>query len=76
MTLVDKRPQTFLVLTQLFYFYISTKVKFDRHNNYYYVEKLVFPLPDEPNKDISFHNNTIVDGELIEDSYPDGKVHN
>lgn len=43
----------------------------DRKNDYYYVNHLFFPHQDS--KDYSSaHNNTILDGELVEDRQPDG----
>ncbi|KAK5050611.1 hypothetical protein LTR84_003893 [Exophiala bonariae] len=42
----------------------------DRKNDYYYVPNLYFPHHDDkaPNK---FHTGTILDGELVEDKFPD-----
>lgn len=49
----------------------------DRMNNYYYVPNLHFPLaPEKPDGPIdfpSYHVNTIIDGELLYDEYPDGR---
>ncbi|ETN39701.1 uncharacterized protein HMPREF1541_05927 [Cyphellophora europaea CBS 101466] len=43
----------------------------DRRNDYYFVDGLFFPHQDS--KDFSkAHNHTILDGELVEDRYPDG----
>ncbi|KAI9894765.1 MAG: Dcp1p-Dcp2p decapping enzyme complex alpha subunit [Vezdaea aestivalis] len=43
----------------------------DRKNDYYYVKDLHFPLPDDPSFQ-SFHRNTILDGELVYDTQPNG----
>jgi len=49
----------------------------DRKNNCYYVESLHFPLAAEPPaKQIdfaSYHARTLLDGELLIDTYPDGR---
>ncbi|KAK5949926.1 Dcp1p-Dcp2p decapping enzyme complex alpha subunit [Knufia fluminis] len=42
----------------------------DRKNKYYYVPNLRFPHQDNPHN--NFHVDTILDGELVEDRYPDG----
>lgn len=43
----------------------------DRKNDYYWVQNLHFPLPEsEP----SFHINTLIDGELVNDREPDGSI--
>ena len=44
----------------------------DRKNDYYYVPALHFPKPDDKSFS-SFHDQTILDGELVEDSLPDGR---
>jgi len=45
----------------------------DRKNKYYYVPRLRFPHQDNaPKKYDNFHVDTILDGELVEDRYPDG----
>lgn len=41
----------------------------DRKNDYYFVEGLFFPHHSDPSK---AHNHTILDGELVEDRFPDG----
>jgi len=49
----------------------------DRKNKYKYVKNLWFPLPskDEKNKKFThFHNDTIIDGELVLDELEDGKT--
>lgn len=43
----------------------------DRKNDYYYVENLHFPVPDDPEFS-NFHTGTIVDGELVMDKMKDG----
>jgi mRNA guanylyltransferase len=43
----------------------------DRKNDYRYVPQLHFPLPDDATFQ-SYHIETIVDGELVKDSYDDG----
>ncbi|ERF70410.1 hypothetical protein EPUS_05229 [Endocarpon pusillum Z07020] len=43
----------------------------DRKNDYYYVPGLHFPKQDDKTF-ASFHSETIFDGELVEDTYPDG----
>lgn len=42
----------------------------DRKNDYYYIPGLHFPKQDDRTF-ASFHSETILDGELVEDSYPD-----
>lgn len=46
----------------------------DRKNDYYFVDGLFFPHHDHAERnDFSVaHNHTILDGELVEDRYPDG----
>ena len=44
----------------------------DRKNDYYHVPNLHFPL--EGADDTSFHQNTIVDGELVNDTQPNGTI--
>ncbi|KAJ5670135.1 mRNA capping enzyme catalytic domain-containing protein [Penicillium maclennaniae] len=43
----------------------------DRKNEYRFVPGLHFPLPDDETFQ-SFHVDTLVDGELVNDTYPDG----
>jgi mRNA guanylyltransferase len=43
----------------------------DRRNDYYYIPGLHFPKQDDKSF-ASFHSETILDGELVEDIYPDG----
>ncbi|KAI9845238.1 MAG: Dcp1p-Dcp2p decapping enzyme complex alpha subunit [Sclerophora amabilis] len=43
----------------------------DRKNAYYYLQGLHFPLPDDIQ---SFHVATLIDGELVNDTMPDGSV--
>ncbi|KKK20459.1 putative mRNA capping enzyme alpha subunit [Aspergillus ochraceoroseus] len=43
----------------------------DRKNEYRYVPQLHFPMPDDDTFQ-SFHVDTLVDGELVNDTYPDG----
>ncbi|KAJ6113809.1 mRNA capping enzyme catalytic domain-containing protein [Penicillium sp. IBT 18751x] len=43
----------------------------DRKNEYRFVPGLHFPLPDDETFQ-SFHVDTLVDGELVSDTYPDG----
>ncbi|KAL5333432.1 mRNA capping enzyme, catalytic domain-containing protein [Aspergillus crustosus] len=43
----------------------------DRKNEYRYVPNLHFPLPNDDTFQ-SFHTNTLVDGELVNDTYDDG----
>lgn len=43
----------------------------DRKNDYYYIPGLHFPKQDDKTF-ASFHSETIFDGELVEDTYPDG----
>lgn len=46
----------------------------DRRNEYYYIKDVRFPL-HENNPDFSkYHQNTILDGELVEDKLPDGST--
>ncbi|KAG9789454.1 mRNA-capping enzyme subunit alpha [Exophiala dermatitidis] len=42
----------------------------DRKNDYYYVPGLHFPHHEDPTFH-RYHTNTILDGELVEDKYPD-----
>jgi mRNA guanylyltransferase len=42
----------------------------DRKNDYYYVPGLHFPHHEDPSFQ-KFHTDTILDGELVEDKYPD-----
>ncbi|KKY20881.1 putative mrna-capping enzyme subunit alpha [Phaeomoniella chlamydospora] len=44
----------------------------DRKNDYYYVPDLHFPAPDDPTY-AKFHADTLLDGELVRDTYPNGK---
>lgn len=44
----------------------------DRRNDYYYIPGLHFPKQDDRTF-ASFHSETIFDGELVEDVYPDGR---
>lgn len=44
-------------------------LKIDRKNKFSYVPQLRFTLPDMR----TFHNDTIVDGELVTDIEPDGR---
>ncbi|MCJ1277253.1 Dcp1p-Dcp2p decapping enzyme complex alpha subunit [Puttea exsequens] len=44
----------------------------DRKNDYYYVEGLHFPKSAENPQ--AFHENTILDGELVNDKLSDGKI--
>jgi mRNA guanylyltransferase len=43
----------------------------DRKNDYYWVEGLHFPLPDD---EVKFHRDTLIDGELVNDRLPDGSI--
>lgn len=43
----------------------------DRKNDYYYVPQLHFPMPDDPTF-TKFHLDTILDGELVCDTYSPG----
>ncbi len=43
----------------------------DRKNDYYYIPGLHFPKQDDKTF-ASFHSETIFDGELVQDTYPDG----
>jgi mRNA guanylyltransferase len=43
----------------------------DRKNDYYFVDGLFFPHHADPQQ---AHNYTILDGELVEDRYPDGRT--
>ncbi|KAE8133786.1 mRNA capping enzyme, catalytic domain-containing protein [Aspergillus pseudotamarii] len=43
----------------------------DRKNDYRYVPRLQFPKPGD-NKFLSFHVDTVIDGELVIDTYEDG----
>lgn len=43
----------------------------DRKNDYYFVPNLHFPKPDDKTFS-SFHDRTLLDGELVEDKLPDG----
>ena len=45
----------------------------DRKNDYYYVQKLHFPHQDDPTFQ-RFHDQTILDGELVEDRLPNGST--
>lgn len=46
----------------------------DRKNEYYFVPGLHFPSQrDGPDDFASFHTNTVLDGELLFDTYPDGR---
>ncbi|KAG5437838.1 hypothetical protein PCANB_000553 [Pneumocystis canis] len=44
----------------------------DRKNDYYHVSNLHFPVLNDPSFR-NFHNDTLLDGELILDEYEDGK---
>lgn len=44
----------------------------DRKNDYYYVQGLHFPMPDDPTFR-KFHENTLVDGELVNDTFGNGE---
>jgi len=44
----------------------------DRKNKYKYIENLWFPVPND-NTFTHFHNDTIIDGELVLDELEDGK---
>ena len=43
----------------------------DRKNDYYWVDNLHFPLPDDERE---FHEGTLVDGELVNDVEPNGSI--
>ncbi|MCJ1326044.1 Dcp1p-Dcp2p decapping enzyme complex alpha subunit [Thelotrema lepadinum] len=43
----------------------------DRKNDYYWVQNLHFPLPESEQ---SFHVNTLIDGELVNDREPNGSI--
>lgn len=43
----------------------------DRKNNYYYVGGLHFPIPGDETF-MKFHVDTLIDGELVNDTYEDG----
>lgn len=43
----------------------------DRKNDYYYVPNLHFPHHEDPTFE-KFHTGTVLDGELVEDRYPNG----
>ena len=43
----------------------------DRKNDYYFVPELHFPKEDDERE---FHENTIVDGELVNDTQPNGTI--
>ncbi|KAI4154029.1 MAG: hypothetical protein LQ340_001937 [Diploschistes diacapsis] len=43
----------------------------DRKNDYYWVQSLHFPLPESEK---SFHINTLIDGELVNDREPNGSI--
>lgn len=43
----------------------------DRKNEYYYIRNLYFPHHENKN---TFHRDTLLDGELVEDKYPDGRT--
>lgn len=45
----------------------------DRRNDFYYVNGLRFPIPEDPRFE-KFHVDTILDGELVEDKLPNGKT--
>lgn len=45
----------------------------DRRNDYYYVPGLHFPVQDDKTFQ-QFHTHTILDGELVEDTHPDGRT--
>ncbi|MCJ1411810.1 Dcp1p-Dcp2p decapping enzyme complex alpha subunit [Ptychographa xylographoides] len=44
----------------------------DRKNDYYHVEGLHFPLPGDD--EILYHMQTLVDGELVNDTQPNGTI--
>ncbi|KAE9967237.1 hypothetical protein BLS_006510 [Venturia inaequalis] len=44
----------------------------DRKNDYYFVPGLHFPHHTDPNF-AKFHSDTLIDGELVIDTYPDGR---
>jgi len=48
----------------------------DRKNDYYSIPNLHFPLAAAPNKEVdwaSYHKDSLLDGELLWDEYPDGR---
>ncbi|KAI5779715.1 mRNA capping enzyme, catalytic domain-containing protein [Geopyxis carbonaria] len=45
----------------------------DRKNEYYFINELHFPLPNDPSFQ-SFHTETIIDGELVLDTTSSGKT--
>lgn len=47
--------------------------KFDRKNNFFLIPKLRFPIPNDPSFQ-KCHTDTIIDGELVLDKEPDGRV--
>ena len=44
----------------------------DRKNDYYFIPMLHFPVPDDPTFN-QFHSDTLLDGELVRDVYPNGQ---
>ncbi len=44
----------------------------DRKNDYYHVQRLHFPKSAE--NPLEFHEDTILDGELVNDTLPDGRI--
>ncbi|PVU90828.1 hypothetical protein BB559_004423 [Furculomyces boomerangus] len=56
-TIVQDAPKVFLI---------------DRHNSYWDIQNIAFPLPQSDDRHIHYHNNTIIDGELVEDTEQDG----
>ncbi|KAL8792732.1 MAG: hypothetical protein Q9195_004707 [Heterodermia aff. obscurata] len=44
----------------------------DRKNDYYWAQGLHFPVSSE--RPLEFHTGTLVDGELVNDSMPDGSI--
>ncbi|RUO95522.1 hypothetical protein BC936DRAFT_143846, partial [Jimgerdemannia flammicorona] len=45
--------------------------QFDRKNNFYFIPHVRFPVPGDPNF-TKWHVDTIIDGELVEDTEEDG----
>lgn len=43
----------------------------DRKNDYYFIPELHFPIPGDPTFQ-KFHNETLLDGELVRDNNPNG----
>jgi hypothetical protein len=68
-TQTPKGPATFLVrvpvIVSLFYYkYLTLHIQLDRNRSWFFIPHLLFPLRG---KDNEYHNETLMDGELVMD---------